>query len=128
MDSTMTTIKQVLIGMLAYLLIASIPVLIFTQDKLKGEGGLLVGALVGFFVLLSIRSSIDHAIHMRKSSSGYFVFMSIGRMMFVGLFLFSVGWFGWLNLITTFVGIMSLKVATYMQPFTEKLINKILKK
>ena len=41
-DTTKKTISEVLIGMAAYFVIASIFVLIFTKDKLRGEGGLLL--------------------------------------------------------------------------------------
>ena len=46
-DTTKKTISEVLLGMAAYTVVASIFVLIFTKDKLKGEGGLLLGAAAG---------------------------------------------------------------------------------
>lgn len=110
--------------MAVYLVIASIPVLIFTQDKVKGEGGLLAGGAAAALMLFSMRASIWHVIHMKKGHSAYMGVVSVVRMLLVVAFLLAVGWFGWLNLVTTFVGIMSLKISTYLQPFTEKLIEK----
>ena len=40
----------------------------------------------------------------------------------------AIGYFGWLNLITTFAGFFGLKVATYAQPLTHRLIEKATKK
>lgn len=110
--------------MAVYLVIASIPVLIFTHDKIKGEGGLLAGGAAAVLMLLSMRASIWHVIHMQKGHSAYMAVVSVFRMLLVIGFLFAAGWFGWLNLVTTFLGIMSLKISTYLQPFTEKLIAK----
>ena len=62
-DTTKKTISEVLIGMAVYLVIASIFVLIFTKDKLKGEGGLLVGTVAGVLMLFSMKHTIYKAMH-----------------------------------------------------------------
>lgn len=128
MDGTIKTIKEILIGMAAYLVIASIPVLIITNDKVRGEGGLLAGGAAAVVMLISMRFSILHTIHMQKGYSAYMGIVSAFRMLIVAAFLCAVGWFGWVNLPTTFIGILSLKAATYLQPVTEKLIAKATQK
>ena len=124
MDSTKKTIREVLLGIAIYLLVASVPVLIFTNDKVKGEGGLLMGGVAAVLMLFSMKWSITKAMHMQKGHSSYLGFTSVARMLLVVALLGVIGWTGWLNLVTTFVGLISLKFATYMQPFTEKLIAK----
>ena len=124
MDSTKKTIREVLLGIAIYLLVASVPVLIFTNDKVKGEGGLLIGGAAAVLMLYSMKLSITKAMHMQKGHSSYLGFTSVARMLLVVALLGVIGWTGWLNLVTTFVGLISLKFATYMQPFTEKLITK----
>ena len=124
MDSTRKTIREVLLGMAVYLLVASVPVLIFTNDKVKGEGGLLMGGAAAVLMLFSMKWSITKAMHMQKGHSPYLGFTSVARMLIVVALLGVIGWTGWLNLVTTFIGLLSLKLATYMQPFTEKLIAK----
>ena len=123
-DSIKKTIREVLLGIAIYLLIASVPVLIFTNDKVKGEGGLLIGGAAAVLMLFSMKLSITKAMHMQKGHSAYLGFMSVARMLIVVALLGVIGWFGWLNLITMFVGFFSLKFAAYVQPFTEKLIAK----
>ena len=121
-DTTKKTISEVLIGMAVYLVIASIFVLIFTKDKLRGEGGLLVGTVAGVLMLFSMK----HTIY--KGHSAFLAFSSVGRMLAAVAVLGAIGYFGWLNLITTFAGFFGLKVATYAQPLTHRLIEKATKK
>lgn len=127
-DTTKKTISEVLIGMAAYLVIASVFVLIFTKDKLKGEGGLLVGGFAGVLMLFSMKHTIYKAMHMQKGHSAFLAFSSVGRMFLAVVLLGLIGYFGWLNLITTFVGFFGLKVATYAQPLTHRLMTKSEKK
>ena len=127
-DTTKKTISEVLLGMAAYTVVASIFVLIFTKDKLKGEGGLLLGAAAGVLMLFSMKHTIYKAMHMQKGHSAFLAFSSVGRMFAVVALLGAIGYFGWLNLITTFVGLFGLKVATYAQPLTHRLIEKATKK
>ncbi len=127
-DTTKKTISEVLLGMAAYTVVASIFVLIFTKDKLKGEGGLLLGAAAGVLMLFSMKHTIYKAMHMQKGHSAFLAFSSVGRMFAVVALLGAIGYFGWLNLITTFVGFFGLKAATYAQPLTHRLIEKATKK
>ncbi len=123
-DTTKKTISEVLIGMAVYLAIASVFVLIFTKDKLKGEGGLLLGGAGGVLMLFSMKHTIYKAMHMQKGHSTFLAFSSVGRMLVAVVILGAVGYFGWLNLITTFIGFFGLKIATYAQPLTHRLIEK----
>lgn len=127
-DTTKKTIREVLLGMAAYTVVASIFVLIFTKDKLKGEGGLLLGAAAGVLMLFSMKHTIYKAMHMQKGHSAFLAFSSVGRMFAAVALLGAIGYFGWLNLITTFVGFFGLKVATYAQPLTHRIIEKATKK
>lgn len=127
-DTTKKTISEVLIGMAAYFVIASIFVLIFTKDKLRGEGGLLVGTVAGVLMLFSMKHTIYKAMHMQKGHSAFLAFSSVGRMLAAVAVLGAIGYFGWLNLITTFAGFFGLKVAIYAQPLTHRLIEKATKK
>lgn len=128
MDSTNRTIRQVLLGLGVYLIVATIPVLIFTNDKLKGEGGLLFGGVMALLVLISMKWTIDRALHMPGRQSAYMGMISAVRMIIICAVLALIGWFRILNLITVFAGLFGLKFATYMQPLTEKLINKFREK
>ena len=132
-DTTKKTISEVLIGMAAYFVNTLIldrenNKLIFTKDKLRGEGGLLVGTVAGVLMLFSMKHTIYKAMHMQKGHSAFLAFSSVGRMLAAVAVLGAIGYFGWLNLITTFAGFFGLKVATYAQPLTHRLIEKATKK
>ena len=47
----LSTLATLGIGILIYFLIATIPVLIITKDKLRGELGLLAGALLAMGII-----------------------------------------------------------------------------
>lgn len=115
-------------GIALYIAAASVPVLIFTHDRLKGEGGLLAGGAVAVLMMLSMKASIEYAVHMTKGHSAYLGIVSTLRLLVVAVFLFASAWSGWVNVITAVIGVMSLKAATYLQPFTEKLMVKATKK
>lgn len=126
-DGTRKTIIEVLLGMAVYLTIASVFVLIFTKDKFKGEGGLLLGGLAASGMLFSMKHTIYKGMHMQKGQSFFFAFASVSRMLLAAALILAVGYFGWLNIFTTFVGFFSLKFGAYIQPLTDKLITKAIK-
>ena len=118
-------IKEISLGMALYFVIATIPVLIFTQDKLKGVGGLAAGVIVAFVMLLSMNYSIEHAVHMQSKQSAYLAGISAVRLLIVAVLLCLIAYTGWLNIYTTLVGLLGLKAATYLQPFIAKLLSKL---
>ncbi len=123
-NSSKKMIKEMSLGMVVYFVIMSIPVLLITHDKIKGEGGLLAGVVVAFLMLLSMNASVEHAIHMQGKQGAYMGVVSAVRLIIVAVFLLVIGFTGWLNMYTTLVGLLSLKVGTYLQPFTAKLLGK----
>ena len=75
-------------------------------------------------MLLSMSASVEHALHMQGRHGAYMGTVSAVRLMIVAVFLLIIGFTGWLNMYTTLIGLMSLKVGTYLQPLTAKLLCK----
>lgn len=123
-NETKKMIKEITLCMTVYFVIMSIPVLLITHDKIKGEGGLLVGVIVAFLMLLSMNASIEHAVHMQEMQGAYMGVVSAVRLIVVAVILLVIGFTGWLNMYTTLLGMLSLKFGTYLQPLTAKLLGK----
>jgi hypothetical protein len=54
---------------------------------------------------------------------GYFIRLAVMLVMFAVLYIFK-----WGDLLCTIIGMFSMKVSAYLQPFTNKLLAKISKK
>ena len=121
--NTTEAVKEVLFGLFAYFIVASVPVLIFTKDKLKGEGGLIAGTIVAVIMLLSMSLTVEKAVHHTGNAQAYMGIMSALRLLMVGVFLFVIVNWDLLNPITAFVGLMGLKLASYGQPFVHRLFH-----
>lgn len=112
------------LGILIYFVIASIPVLIITKDKLRGELGLLAGALLAMGMAFHMNFVLTRAMYMEGNHTGYLAGNSVLRLLVVGAALAVTVITGWANYFTMFAGLMSLKVATYMQPVIVRIFTK----
>lgn len=105
------------LGIILFLIIASIPVLIFCEDRRLGELGLIFGTIVGCFMqlhtIIVTKTSVRQA-KSGKSIGARMVLASIFRLMFMGTFLLIIGYFRLLNLITSVVGVVGARVGLYV--------------
>ena len=60
------TVLSVLLGILIYFVIVSVPVLIFTENKLKCELGLLAGTVASVGMLFHMNDTINKSMHMKR--------------------------------------------------------------
>ena len=104
-----TVLKDMIITMLLYGIIAQIVCLIIPGDHLRMTAGLWIGVAAGVFMV----------IHMQKS-------YAIRYLVVVVVFI-AVSWLQIANVLTLFAGIMSLKLAAYLQPIMHKLFAKFKK-
>lgn len=120
------TVWELLAGIIlcgAVLLLAGI---LLAPDKLSYTAGLGIGLLVAVFMTFHMYVSIEKAIDAGEGSARTTVISSyavrtlvmIGSILLVGLF--EAG-----NLIAMVLGIMTLKVAAYLQPITHKFIEGV---
>ncbi len=123
------TLKRLILGIVIYFALASVPVLAFTREKLKCELGLLLGASMAAAMSVSMQISINKMMYMKAKQKAYMAWHSVGRLACVAGVLLLFGFTGWLNIIMIFAGLFGLKISAYMQPlllkaFQNKIKNK----
>ena len=102
----LSTLATLAIGILIYFLIASIPVLIITEDKLRGELGLLAGTLLAMGMAYHMNYVLNRSMYMESNQTGYLAGNSILRLLIVGAALAVTVITGWANYFTMFAGLM----------------------
>lgn len=123
------TFAELLAVMSLFVIVAGILVAIFSKDKFYDMSGFLMGAAIAYFMVWHMNRAAKNALMLPEASvKGYIIKHYVIRLLvvlavMVGMVVFQAG-----NIIISLLGIMALKVAAYLQPFTDKLFKKIRKK
>ncbi len=112
-----------MIGILIFFAIVSIPVLIFTKDRLKCELGLVIGSLLAVAMAWHMNYVIIRSMYLERHHSAYHALNSVGRLLVIAGILFLIVWTDVADPIFTVVGMLGLKFAAYVHPYLEKKIN-----
>jgi hypothetical protein len=118
---------MILVDMI-YLLIGEIIILLFVPAKKMCMIGFFAGVLYAVFASVQmsfrIRKIVFGRAPERKTTLiGYFIRLAVMLVMFAVLYIFK-----WGDLLCTIIGMFSMKVSAYLQPFTNKRLAKISKK
>jgi len=118
------TLKELLIGILFYGIIAEMIGVCFIQDKMYFTIGLWLGVLLAMAAAVHMWWGLDRAMDLGNAASKYALSQNMIRygvivVAFGALCVLDVG-----NPIAAFAGIMGLKAGAYLQPFTHKIIIK----
>ena len=105
-----STLIALILSVVVFFLIATIPVLIFTNDKLKGWLGLLTGSVMSIAMIFHMNYVLGRSMYMEKNQAAYLAGNSIGRLLVVGVVLALTVTSGWANYWTMFVGLFGLKI------------------
>ncbi|WP_099467294.1 hypothetical protein [Konateibacter massiliensis] len=122
-------VKELFISILFYGFVVEIVVLSLLKDKIFYSVGLGVGLLIAMGMCIHMYQSLDYATDMEESQAKkhirktYALRTAIIFILVLIMYYFNAG-----SILTGFIGIMSLKVAAYIQPFTHKLLEKYNKK
>lgn len=120
------TLKELLIGIIAAGSLFQATVMWFVKNKLSYTAGLWTGVLLAAFLAWHMWKTLDEALDfeaegaekiMRKQSLLRYVIV----IAVLGILMCSEI----ANPLAAFLGIMTLKVAAYLQPFTHKVISKL---
>ena len=120
------TLKELIIGILFMSIIFQSSIVWFVEDKIGYSVGLWLGTAVAVFMAWHMWKTIDEVLDlgaggaqkiMRKNSLIRYLVVTI---VLVALMITKVA-----NPLASFLGIMTLKVAAYLQPFTHKVISKL---
>ena len=96
-------------------------------DKLRYSTGLLIGILLACGMAINIAVVLQDAVDIYGESRAQakIIAKSILRYVVVVVVFFVMMKFELGNLFCAFAGVLGLKVAAYLQPFTHKVITKI---
>ena len=107
-----TVLKDMIITMLLYGIIAQIVCLIIPGDHLRMTAGLWIGVAAGVFMVIHMKNSLDEAVLYGEQEAQRYMQKSYAIRYLV---------------LTLFPGIMSLKLAEFLQPIMHKLFAKFKK-
>ncbi len=122
-------VKELLAAIVLYGLITEIVVIIVAQDKIFYTIGLTVGLIAAAGMCIHMQMSLEDAIDIGEGGAEKHIRKTYGiRMTVVLLIMGLMYYFNLGSILMYFVGIMSLKVAAYLQPFTHKYFQKYIGK
>lgn len=118
-------LPDLLIGILLYGVVCEAVGLIFVKDRLFYSIGLLTGILCAMGMAVHMAWSLNMALDLGES--GAVKKMQLHNLLRYGIVVvvvFALWLSGIGNPVVAFLGIMGLKVAAYLQPFTHKLFRR----
>ena len=118
-------LPDLLIGILLYGVVCETVGLIFVKDRLFYSIGLLIGILCAMGMAVHMAWSLNMALDLDES--GAVKKMQLHNLLRYGIVvvvIFALWLSGIGNPVVAFLGIMGLKVAAYLQPFTHKLFRR----
>lgn len=122
------TLLELIAGILIYGLLCQIIGLVFVEEKDAYSSGLWIGIVTAVAAALHMWHSLDVSLDYDESTAGRKMQMqSIIRYVVIVLVMGLTMINGFTNPLAAFLGIMGLKVAAYLQPFTHKLLFRFRK-
>lgn len=119
-------LPELIIELVLYGLVIQFTGVWFVEDQLRYTTGLWIGIAVAAGMAVNMAVVILDTVELmaeKRASRKSAVFSAIRYILVVAVFAV-VGVFHLGNLITMFLGVMGLKVAAYLNPFTHKFITK----
>lgn len=114
------TVYMIMLAILFYFIIASIPILGFTKDKFRTEMGLLLGCVMAIAMTWHMSYSVTKSLYLEKNHSAFLAFNSVGRLLVVACIIVLAAWTKFVDPIFIVVGMLSLKFGAYVEPQLEK--------
>lgn len=125
MLQTDKTLQEMLLMMPVYGILFQLTVVWFVKDKAGYSLGLWIGVLVAACMAAHMSASLESAFQYDEATAKKIVTrQNLIRYGCVIVVCFLVMESGFINPLATFLGLMSLKVSAYLQPFTHKLIRR----
>ena len=110
---------------LAFMLVAELIIIIFlpSEWKLSCAIGMFFGVVYAVFASVHLSTCIRKVVYGRSNPRstlviGYSVRFLVMLLVFAALYFLNIG-----NLIAALIGMFSMKLAAYLEPFTNKLIS-----
>ena len=119
------TLKQLLLGIISIGILAQIILLIFFDKHWYHAVGLWCGITVAVFSAIQIKRSAEDALDYGADAENYTRRQYVLRMLIAGIVIGAILYLEYGNPITILVGVSALQLSAFLQPITEKIINKI---
>lgn len=119
-----SSIPGMLLIIAVFLLIGETVIIVFLPDKGRCAVGLLAGVLYSIFATFHMSFRIRKVVYGGANTSvtlviGYIIRLAVMFVLFFALYMLDIG-----NLVCAVIGMFSMKVAAYLQPFADKLLQK----
>ena len=120
-------LPELILGIILYGLAVELIGVWFVADKLRYSTGLLIGIALAGGLAVNMAIVLEDAVGLvgQNHAQAKIIAKSILRYLIVVIVFFVMMKLKLGNLITAFLGVMGLKVAAYLQPFTHKAILKL---
>lgn len=123
------TLVELWTGTVLFAALALLAGIWFVENKLSYGLGLLVGTLAAMYLAWHMARSIEKMIDKAEQGLDGSVGMRVSSLLRYGLvvlILIATAFVSeYVNPISVFMGILGLKVAAYLQPFTHKIVFKV---
>ena len=123
------TLIELWVGIVFFALISLLAGIWFVGNKLAYALGLLVGALTAVYLAWHMARSIDKMLDRTELGADAGAGMRVSSLLRYGIvvlvLIITALVSAWVNPISVFIGIIGLKVAAYLQPFTHKIVFKV---
>ncbi|MDD2970957.1 MAG: ATP synthase subunit I [Lachnospiraceae bacterium] len=121
-------LAELIAGIVLCGIVLEIPGIWFVKDPLGYSVGLLIGIVMAVLMAVHMAWSLDKALDLVREDAEKKIRMnSMTRYFTIVIILGVMMYFRIGNPLAAFLGLMSLKVAAYLQPFTHKYMQKIYK-
>ena len=120
------TLLEMHIGQLFFGLVCQVFGLFFVQQQGRYSAGLWFGIASAMVAAIHMAHTLDRALLMGDAAAKIITRGYIFRYLMFIILLVIVSVTGAMHPLTVFLGYMSLKVTAYIQPFTHKLLNRLL--
>lgn len=120
-------LPELILGIIVYGIIIELAGVWFVSDRLRYSTGIIIGILLACGMAVNIAAVLCDAVDIygQEKAQAKIIAKSILRYVIVVLVFFMMMKFNLGNLYSAFAGVLGLKVAAYLQPFTHKMILKI---
>lgn len=124
-----TTLVELWAGAIIFSVLSLLVGIWFVENKLAYALGLLVGTLTTMYLAWHMARSIEKMLEKAEQGFDGGAGMRVSSLLRYGLvvlvLIVTAFVSDWINPISVFIGVMGLKVAAYLQPFTHKIVFKV---
>ena len=121
------TLVELWIGNVFFALLILVSITWFIENKITFILGLLLGCIMSAYLAYHMARSIEKALDLQAGVERIIRVSALLRYGLVIVVLIASYYVPYTNPIATFIGLMGLKVAAYLQPLTHKIISSFYK-